>query len=138
MSYLLVALSFALIIAGHVLRKGALLLAAVITWAAFSFHVSTLDMDITLKSGMTAFGGIMVLYCAFQSLYVMGILPRQQELPEDTAREKMQYVRRQITSRRINSKGNSDELSDFDRAVYKSQRRLVRKEIRRRGGYRLG
>jgi len=135
MSYLLAAMGILFMIIAYAFNKAPVMLIATIVWMAFSVHVASLDMDSTLQMGITSLGGILALFTALQSLYQMGVLPRQESTPTDEARQNMDMVRKQVSARRIRS-GDSNELDNFDYLVKRSQKRLARDRIRRKG-YRL-
>jgi len=132
MSYLLAAMGILFMITAYAFKKAPVMLIATIVWGAFSMHVASLDMDATLQMGMTSLGGILALFTALQALYLMDILPRQRSTPADEARQSMNTVRENIEAARM-GRARTSRLNEFDRLVRRSQVRLARERIRRKG-----
>ena len=137
MSYLMAGLAIALMALGYVFKKAPAMLAATLCWIIFGVYVGLLpDIDATVRNGIVSLGGVMTIYCAVQALYLMGVVPRSRAMPEEEARQQIENVRKQIAARRMSARASGENLSDFDRLVRRSQVRLARERIKRKG-YRL-
>ncbi len=133
MSYLMAGLAVALMALGYVFKRAPAMLAATICWAIFGVYVEFLtDIDATVRNAIASFSGVMTIYCAVQALYLMGVMSRKQQEPEEEARQQMEHVRQQVAMRRMSAR-SGENLSDFDRLVGRSQVRLARQRIRRKG-----
>jgi len=136
MSYLMAGLAVALMVLGYVFRKAPAMLAATVCWAIFGVYVGLLTgIDITIRNAIASFGGVMTIYCAVQALYLMGVMPRSKAEPEKETRLQMENVRRQVAIRRMSTR-TGENLNDFDHLVKRSQARLARDRINRKG-YRI-
>jgi len=136
MSYLMAGLAVALMALGYVFRRAPAMLAATICWAIFGVYVGFLtDIDATVRNAIASLGGIMTIYCAVQALYLMGVLPRSRVEPDEEAKQQMEHIRRQVAMRHMSAR-TGENLSDFDRLVRRSQVRLARRRIEKKG-YRI-